>query len=89
MDAATRQLFRYEILRQLADATPLALRSNAVAIVATSRGFSATSQAVEAELAYLKDKGLVTTTDHPISPELLDYRITAAGRDEAARLGLA
>lgn len=88
MDPAVRQLFRHELLRQLDEATPLALRANSLAIVASARGFAATTSQVAAELTYLMDKGLVTTAPHPISPELLDYRITAAGRDEVARIGL-
>jgi len=89
MDPAIRELFRRELLRQLADAAPLALRVAALRLVAESRGFRVTDREVEAELDYLRDKGFAVLCDKPISPELRDYKASANGRDEAARLGLA
>lgn len=45
--------------------------------------------AVEEELRYLIDKGLVVGVDKIVSPENGKYRITAEGRDWYAQQGLA
>lgn len=90
MDKTAREQARIAILRYLdtaADASPrfgiptAVLRQHLV-----SDGFVAESQATEALLAYLEDKGLVTKTAKAISPEMVAWRITAAGRDEYAAM---
>jgi hypothetical protein len=44
--------------------------------------------AVESEMDYLADKGLVSVPEKLISPENRAWRITAAGRDHLATRGL-
>lgn len=89
MNPDLRELFRHELLRQLAQSAPLSLRVNALRVLATARGFTCTDREVEAELDYLRDKGLAALSDKRISPELLEYRITSDGRDYCATKGLA
>lgn len=43
---------------------------------------------VAIEMQYLEDKGLVARTAKPISTELPNWRITAAGRDFMAERGI-
>lgn len=89
MTPELRELFRRELLRQLAEAAPLALRLAALQLHASARGFTVPTSHLQAELDYLVQKGFAAVNDKAISPELPEYKATAAGRDEAARLGLA
>lgn len=50
-----------------------------------AEGMDVRLKGVEAELGYLRDKGLIATLDKAISPEIALWRITALGRDEFAR----
>lgn len=89
MTPELRELFRHELIRQLAEAAPLALRVAALRLLAQARGYSVGDKEVELELDYLRDKGLAAIADKAISPELREYRITSEGRDYAAVKGLA
>lgn len=46
-----------------------------------------TQEALDAELLYLADKGLMASVNKPVSPENRAWRITAAGRDLLAERG--
>lgn len=89
MNAATRELFRQNLVQQLAAIGPVGMKVAALKVGARAGGFEPSDAQVDAELQYLEDKGLVTATDKAISPELKRYRVTAEGRDYAAQEGLA
>lgn len=88
MNAATRELFRHNLIAQLcANGAPM--RVPALKVGAMAGGFAPTDDEIDAELLYLADKGLVVVTDKLVSPELKRWRVTADGRDYAATEGLA
>ena len=89
MNAATRELFRLELIKQLAVIGPVGAKTALLKVQARAAGFEPTDAEIDAELAYLDDKGLVAIKDKAISPELKRWRITAEGRDYAAQEGLA
>ena len=81
-----QEQLRLSLLRHLAENPTrwgfnLALLRQLVA----AEGFAPlAADAVEAELLYLQDKGLVGPVEKLVSPELRAWRITAAGRDYLA-----
>ena len=83
-----RELLRQRILGLLDAASSLGLREGSIHLQITAAGFETKPNEVAAEIVYLADKGFVTATDKPISPELKRWRITAAGRDYLATEGL-
>ncbi len=89
MNAATRELFRQNLIQQLAAIGPVGMKVPALKVGARAGGFEPGDAQIDAELQYLADKGLVTAMDKAISPELKRWRITADGRDYAAQEGLA
>ena len=88
MNAPTRELFRQNLIAQLA-ANGVAMKPAALKIGAKTQGFEPTDDELDAELQYLADKKFVAPVDKAISPELKRWRITADGRDYAATEGLA
>lgn len=90
MAPAQREQLRLSLLRFLdANGTRFPLASDLLLQLARSEGRTwLQSGELEEELAYLADKGLVMSAPKLISPELRAWRITAAGRDLAAELGL-
>jgi hypothetical protein len=89
MNAATRELFRQNLVAQLAAAGAVGLKPAMLKIGAKVGGFEPTDQQLDDELVYLQDKGFVAPVDRAISPEMKRWRITADGRDYAAKEGLA
>jgi len=85
-----REQRRLSILRHLAR-NPTRWGYNVALIrqLLAADGMPCGADALEAELLYLEDKGLVARTEKIISPELRAWRITAAGRDYAAEHGIA
>lgn len=88
MKPAARELFRAQLLRQLDEVTPNPLRTAALAMLARASGFIVTEEECTAELHYLADKDLVERPAKTISPEVAEWRITAAGRDHVAQAPL-
>ena len=89
MNAATRELFRQNLIAQLSAAAGVGLKSAMLKVGARAGGFEPTDEQIDAELLYLADKTFVAPVDKAISPEMKRWRITAAGRDYAAQEGLA
>lgn len=88
MNAATRELFRQNLIAQLC-ASGVSMRVPALKVGAKAGGFEPSDDQIDAELLYLADKGLVAVADKLVSPELKRWRVTADGRDYAAQEGLA
>ncbi|HTH46279.1 MAG TPA: hypothetical protein VMB21_02085 [Candidatus Limnocylindria bacterium] len=78
-----RELFRHALLAVLErdGSAVFGLSAATLAELVKPRGFRPVVAEVEAELAYLQDKDLVTTIAKTLSPEVKAWRITAAGRD--------
>jgi DNA-binding PadR family transcriptional regulator len=90
MNAASRELFRQNLLTQLGAAAPYALPTATLRVNAVAGGFHQVSEPeVLAELAYLRDKGLARESDKLVSPECKRWEITADGRDYLAEHQLA
>ena len=89
MNTATRELFRHNLIAQLAAAGAVGMKPAALKVGAKVGGFEPSDQELDDELLYLHDKGFAAPVDKAISPELKRWRITAAGRDFAAVEGLA
>jgi len=89
MTPAARELFRQNLLQQLAAISPGTLPVPALKVGLAIGGFERpTDEAIQAELQYLIDKGLVARPPALISPENGRWRITAAGADYLAERGL-
>lgn len=89
MNADTRELFRQNLVAQLAAAGSVGMKPAALKIGAKVGGFAPTDQQLDDELVYLQDKKFAAPVDKAISPENKRWRITAEGRDYAAQEGLA
>lgn len=90
MNAATRELLRQAMLQALAPVpSGLGLSAAGLRIQVVAVGHAVSETEISAELQYLADKGLVAPVGKILSPELSRWRITAAGRDLLAELGLA
>lgn len=90
MNATQREQVRLSILRYLdAQASAAPGRGVPVAVLRQyllSEGTRLEAAAVQAELEYLRGKGLVETQRKALSPEVAAWMITSAGRDEYAVL---
>jgi hypothetical protein len=91
-DALTRahrlKLFRVTLLVLAFSAPRRGLPLSSYHTEARASQFKVSLQDVERELQYLVDKSFVAYVPQIISPEILHYRITAAGRDFLAENGL-
>lgn len=90
MTASEREQLRISLLRFLAaNLTRFGLPIGWLTTQAKMEGRNVlTQEQVEAELDYLQDKGLVDVPLKAVSPEMRNWRITAAGRDYLAALGV-
>lgn len=89
MNAATRELLRQAMLQALAPVPAgLGLSAPGLRIQVIAVGHQVTDAEISAEIQYLADKGLVAPVAKTLSPENRLWRITAAGRDLLAELGL-
>ena len=90
MSPEQREQLRLSLLRFLdGNLTAYGLSANLLLAFARSEGRPGLTLAeTRVELEYLADKGLVSQTPKPISPENRAWRITAAGRDFLAERGL-
>lgn len=91
MTPAEREQARLTVLRYLdaaAEASPGRGIPTAVLMQhLRAEGFSGIDRpGTEALLVYLQGKGLTETTAKQVSPELVQWRITATGRDHYAAL---
>ncbi len=91
MNADTRELFRQNLIAQLATngVAGVGLKPVMLKVGARVGGFEPSDEELDAELLYLSDKGFVVAVAKAISPEMKRWRITADGRDYAAQEGLA
>lgn len=89
MTAASRELFRQNLISQLAAAGAVGLRPAGLKIGARVGGFEPADKELDDALDYLAGKGLVKTVDKAISPEMTRWKITSEGYDYAAQEGLA
>lgn len=89
MNAASRELLRHSLLAQLNSAAPYAVPVSTLKVYAVTMGFpKLTDQELAAELDYLNGKKLIEQHAKEISPENIRWKITAEGRDVAAKEGL-
>ena len=86
LEPKMRQVVRLCFLRHLDVAAPTALTTDLLAAFVRGDGFPISREAASAELAYLRDKGFLANPVKAISPEIVTWQITAAGRDEYARI---
>jgi hypothetical protein len=86
MTSQQREQIRLSVLRYCESAGQYGLSAELLQQFLRSEGFRAvTIEQVGAELQYLTDKGLIAEVAKLISPEIPVWRITAAGRDHAAK----
>lgn len=77
-----REQIRLSVLRYGEAADQYGLAESLLLQFVRSEGHRRLSrEQLEAELIYLRDKGLITLVPKEISPENAAWRITAAGRD--------
>jgi hypothetical protein len=88
MDNPTRELFRENLIAQLACAGAIGMKLAGLKLGARAGGHEISDKEMVDELDYLEGKGLVAPIDKLISPENRRWKITAAGRDFAAAHGL-
>lgn len=87
MTPEAREILRLSLLRYLeSNPTKWALNTALLWQMATNEGHRCDRDELKGELQYLADKGLVTTAQKQLSPELRCYRITATGRDYLAEI---
>ena len=79
-----REQIRISLLRHLEDNYAYGILTQILHSLIFCEGFRPTRDEINAELAYLADKGLITQVAKTISPENHTWRITAAGRDHRA-----
>lgn len=87
MTTEEREQVRLSLLRYL-DANAgrkFGLTTAVMAQMLTGDGLACSREEAEAELAYLRDKGLIRRQTKLVSPELAAWEITAEGRDFYAR----
>ena len=85
-DLDIREQVRISLLRYLARAAEHGLGQTVLWTFVRTEGWTqVTRPDIGAELAYLSDKGLVTSMAKVVSPELAHWRITATGRDWLAQ----
>lgn len=88
MTPATRELFRENLVAQLAQAGAIGMTPPQLLVGVRAGGHIAGERELADELDYLAGKGLVALVDKIVSPENRRWKITAAGRDFAAAHGL-
>lgn len=89
MNASELERLRVCLLQALREVAGAELPLATLELGARLAGFrDAEPRAIAAELSYLGDKGLVALADKAVSPEIQEWRITAAGRDYLATRGL-
>lgn len=90
MNADTRELFRQNLVAQLAAAGAVGMKPAQLKLGLKVGGFDAVADKdLDDALDYIAGKGLVQVIDKMISPELKRWKITSAGYDYAAKEGLA
>ena len=82
------ELFRVTLLVHAITAPRRGLPLSSYHLHARASQFRVSADEVERELQYLADKTFVAEVPKAISPEVVRYRITAAGRDFLAANGL-
>ncbi|MFA6962432.1 MAG: hypothetical protein WC205_16880 [Opitutaceae bacterium] len=88
MNATARELFRQNLIAQLAAAGAVGLKPAMLKVGAKVGGFEPADKELDDALDYLADKKLVMVIDKTISPENKRWKITSAGYDYAAQEGL-
>jgi hypothetical protein len=89
MTTQQREQARLSLLRYCESADQYGLAAALLLQFVRNEGFrGVTGGALDAELAYLAEKGLLAAVSKPISPENPAWRITAAGRDFLATRNL-
>jgi hypothetical protein len=86
LEPKMREQVRLCLLRYLDAATPGALATSLLKQMLHGEGYALEKEGVFAELSYLRDKGFVANPAKSISPEVVTWSITAAGRDTYAQL---
>jgi hypothetical protein len=86
LNAAHREQVRLSILRYCEGALPFGLSAAVLLQMVRSEGFKIDREQLQAEVDYLADKKFLAPDVKAISPENTIWKITAAGRDERARL---
>ena len=89
MDSATKELFRENLIAQLAAVGAIGIKPAALKIGARKGGFEPTDAQLDNEIDYLIGKGFVADIEKEISPANRRFKITAAGVDFAEKHGLA
>lgn len=89
MTPEAREIFRQEILSIANNASPVGVTARIFEVYLRPLGITHTRQELEAQIAYLVDKGLLKITDKAISPELRVWTVTSQGTDYLASNGLA
>lgn len=86
----SRALLRGNLVAQLCAARPVAVAVPTLLQGARLAGWpSLTTEQLEAELEYLRGRGLVEATRHALSAALVRWQITSVGIDHAEMEGLA
>lgn len=90
MTPAERESLRLSLLRFLGNnPTSYGISESLLLSLAKAEGRqSLTTADIQDEMVYLADKALVSQVPKRISPELPQWRITAAGRDFLAERGI-
>jgi hypothetical protein len=89
MKPELRELFRQNLVVQLAAAGAVGMKPVQLKNGARIGGFEPDDKALDDALDYLAGKELVMVIDKTISPENKRWKITSAGYDYAAQEGLA
>lgn len=89
MTTIERERLRIAILQQLSQVGEIGLQLNQLNVGARLAGFQdVTLPELASEIFYLIDKDLCCSVTKMLSPENKRWRITAAGRDQLAEIGL-
>ncbi|MBI5771906.1 MAG: hypothetical protein HZA93_29305 [Verrucomicrobia bacterium] len=89
MSPAELERLRFRLLETLREVAGTELPVSTLLQAARLAGFrSAEPATIAAELSYLADKGFVAAADKALSPEMREWRVTAAGRDYLASRGI-
>lgn len=88
MKPEQREMLRHALLQGADLAKPRALALELARLTAVRFGFRPEDAELEAELAYLTEKGFLAREERAISPALAGWKITAAGRDYLEAQGL-
>lgn len=90
MNATQTEILRHALLTGAEAGKPYGMTVELFAMAARSMGLrSVTAAEIEAEIAYLVDKGFLHLEPKALSPENRRWRISATGRDYLATEGLA